>query len=131
MVPDSEEERKPGSPAADRVVAGERRDRRRRIGCRPRWNVSCRDASKAWYESTVEIWQNQHRSGPRSRLSLKPEGTMKRVLLALCAIALIACPGTFANAQKVKKNPEPQWDPKTVKTLKVVVMGVTASRQGE
>ena len=56
---------------------------------------------------------------------------MKRVVLALCAIALIVCPGTFANAQKVKKNPEPQWDPKTVKTLKVVVMGVTASRQGD
>ena len=56
---------------------------------------------------------------------------MKRVALVLCIIAVIACPA-LAHAQKVKKkNPEPEWDPKTVKTFKVVVMGVTASRTGE
>ena len=55
---------------------------------------------------------------------------MKRVVLALCAVSIIAFPA-FAHAQKAKRNPEPQWDPKTVKTFKVVVMGVTSSRQGD
>ena len=56
---------------------------------------------------------------------------MRRFVVALCAIALVAAPGSLASAQKVKKNPEPKWDPNTVKTMKVVVMGVTASRQGD
>jgi hypothetical protein len=56
---------------------------------------------------------------------------MRGIVLALCAVAIIACPA-FSEAQKAtRKNPEPQWDPKTVKTLKVVVMGVTSSRSGD
>ena len=56
---------------------------------------------------------------------------MRRILIALCAIALVSASGSIASAQRAKKNPEPKWDPSTVKTLKVVVMGVTASRQGD
>src|SRR5262249_18317110 len=94
-------------------------------------NVLGAGPSKPWYESTVEACPNRHGPGLLSRLSSKPEGNMKRVALVLCIIAVVACPA-LAHAQKAKtKNPEPEWDPKTVKTFKVVVMGVTASRTGE